>query len=605
MNNSVSSTEKMKMLVKFLRSVFSYNCACFDTSCAVSGRGGGVLSPNVQHLVSHFRNLKNPLFCVTVLDSGERNYCGLISRYLQTFQNLGLLQIMKRVDKNFIRSKDSDLNLCAKLENDAICNYNTGDGCWKIFLTKHGKSYVPLEWTTLKSKHIGKDCFCAPIQALKADFGKATQWSDYTEQDLHDFTCVLFWYFRKAIVDTLMMQISSENPQMYCKALSVGSTKLDSDYDITVQGDCVNNMISKFQNYFVAIFGAESGDVFDTNLYGSSFSLIHRPTSDDIKPFLQHVNCSSTSYDPQNFWVVGPPLPSSRERTPDWVKLIDPYPQHTWALLKLYYSLVKVLHGPDNVEYKSIFASQLNGNKGSNIEQLLEILDTRLNDKNIAEILPARRGSHAQLAKKVMRMTGTVSSPLSSPDSPSRYDVSTFRDEKSYSKDLNFKLVASNYNDLVSKITMLNFMGSETYYTRGAFIDVVFNKQSCPKSPVAVPLDPDALLDSFIENFADWLSHPTKQKYVDRYKSALQSLLVFVTHPAWSEYKGNVFPVHIDSLLRKLLLHIQRWKGDIRSNEMVIEGVKCLVCGILDVWSRTGKMTTLEVIYDEMIANGL
>jgi hypothetical protein len=82
----------------------------------------------------------------------------------------------------------------------------------------------------------------------------------------------------------------------------------------------------------------------------------------------------------------------------------------------------------------------------------------------------------------------------------------------------------SKSSDLyTSFVSLVNFFGHETYFTRGSFLDVVVNTQMC-KIP-KVPLDSHAYLDSFIENTADFI-HSWKEKYLKRAQLALEKLRI-------------------------------------------------------------------------------
>ena len=51
---------------------------------------------------------------------------------------------------------------------------------------------------------------------------------------------------------------------------STGSTTLTSDYDVPLLGAHKERAVGLFNTWFADMFGAESGDVFDTNVYGAN-----------------------------------------------------------------------------------------------------------------------------------------------------------------------------------------------------------------------------------------------------------------------------------------------------------------------------------------------
>lgn len=93
---------------------------------------------------------------------------------------------------------------------------------------------------------------------------------------------ILFWYFRKAIVDSIAIDcISKHNNSVV--AISVGSTNITSDYDITLYGKkytSISKVINAFNKMFNDVFSKPPDFVFDTNMYGVSFiKLIRTPSS--------------------------------------------------------------------------------------------------------------------------------------------------------------------------------------------------------------------------------------------------------------------------------------------------------------------------------------
>jgi hypothetical protein len=98
--------------------------------------------------------------------------------------------------------------------------------------------------------------------------------------------------------------------------------------------------------------------------------------------------------------------------------------------------------------------------------------------------------------------------------------------EKQYEHSIRFMKQNSSrtmtHSEFNSFISFVNWNGSETYFTRGAFLDVVVNQQMCKKR--TVNLSKDEYLDSFIENMSDLLLHYDKQKYLLRANDAVTNL---------------------------------------------------------------------------------
>ena len=77
---------------------------------------------------------------------------------------------------------------------------------------------------------------------------------------------------------------------------------------------------------------------------------------------------------------------------------------------------------------------------------------------------------------------------------------------------------------LTDYISMVNFYGTETYYTRGAFMDTVVKTQMCKGK--GVKLDPVDILCSVIENAAFFFTHNEKEKYLVRVEKGLSKMAV-------------------------------------------------------------------------------
>lgn len=111
----------------------------------------------------------------------------------------------------------------------------------------------------------------------------------------------LFWYFRKAIVDSILSDLLNYinmdlDEDEYVSGISVGSTKLTSDYDITLDGSFNKTaQVIKYYIYTVnKIFGDYSDRVFDTNIYGVSFIKSERdPISSKVEKDKKLVDMSN------------------------------------------------------------------------------------------------------------------------------------------------------------------------------------------------------------------------------------------------------------------------------------------------------------------------
>jgi hypothetical protein len=70
------------------------------------------------------------------------------------------------------------------------------------------------------------------------------------------------------------------------------------------------------------------------------------------------------------------------------------------------------------------------------------------------------------------------------------------------------------YFALTEYISVLNFYGDETYFTRGAFIDTVINSQTCVNSHIS--LEDYNYISSILENVGFFFIHSGKVKYFHR-----------------------------------------------------------------------------------------
>ncbi len=278
---------------------------------------------------------------------------------------------------------------------------------------------------------------------------------------------LLFWYFRKGVVDSLLQGLAEDLGLSDSEAFSVGSTNLESDYDVTVYSSDASRLAIEFQNQFKSLFGGSSSRIFDTNIYGCAFidtrplDLIKRrralASSNAAVPYLSPRDLSSfycrARCGSKTFWYM--------QTTP-----MSDMDQYVWVLLKLLRS-VRSNHAFRHLEYEHDILRQVS------------VIDQRIAQYEI------------------------------------NYDDLVYLNEASYG------LV--DLRDTINLVSFANAEGSETYYTRAAFLDVVVNQQTC-KGHQQLKLSPDELLQSVIENLSDFIGHGS-QKYLDRSSDAALKLL--------------------------------------------------------------------------------
>ena len=288
----------------------------------------------------------------------------------------------------------------------------------------------------------------------------------------------LFWYFRKVVVDSIVSDIIRlEN--LNIKAMSVGSTKLTSDYDITLDGTYKDNsrVIRRFDRLIEILFMDDSESVFDTNIYGVSFVKdktrdVGVEEDDDMNKMVneafnkEHEQCGKFNYilsEDKDFIIS----------------------QHIWAFVKLLLRLNKIQEQDE--ELYGLCLGELSNNLGENLYYLSAVAFINKYESDVNNYQMTVDDGSRFLGKGV--------------DDDSKYLVSNF-------------------------ISYVNYNGSETYLTNGAFLDVVVNNQMCKKDKSnMIKLDLNSYLDSFIENLSDLITHYHKVKYLDRASDAFDKML--------------------------------------------------------------------------------
>lgn len=274
----------------------------------------------------------------------------------------------------------------------------------------------------------------------------------------------MLWFFRKAIVDSVVSDvINRKNSNV--KAMSVGSTKLTSDYDVTLGGNYEDNgfIIHKYENIINVLFKTGSDALFDTNVYGASF--IKNEQTDVFSEM--HTDCGGKFF---------------------YIKQ-DKYletSQHIWAFVKF---LMKV----DDLAHKD------------------DKLFSYINDMIHMDLVD----------NPVFVSAQTLLNRYES-------DIENYRESVRWSENfmnINRVLGTSEAYLEANFISFVNYNGSETYLCLGSFLDVVVNAQICKKdSTKIIKLTKHHYIDSFIENSADLLSHIHKTKYLERCMNSIEYL---------------------------------------------------------------------------------
>ena len=309
----------------------------------------------------------------------------------------------------------------------------------------------------------------------------------------------MFWYFRRAIVDTI---ISEKLHEYNILGISVGSTNITSDYDMTIYGNSPENLselVIYYRNKVFEIFNDITEVVFDTNLYGMS-SWINM-----IDPELDY-NPKTGQYEIFKYdKLFSKEIKICSQKQFKYLLTDDTtnISQHIWSLVKLF-STIELTQSYDDKIYEFLME------KLSNIDVNSRLL---INEAfKTVSMYPSNVDNLAYVMKLIEKK------PVD-------------------------QITVNYYNNFISYVS---YNSPESYFTRGSFLDIVLNQQTCSGSPQIekLVLNKHEYLDSFIENMSELLTYYRKDKYVKRAKLALNNL-----------YKDNHFNIN-DSFYNDILSKI-------------------------------------------------
>jgi hypothetical protein len=331
----------------------------------------------------------------------------------------------------------------------------------------------------------------------------------------------LFWYLRKFVVDKTMANVAEQQATATNSrgliGISVGSTAIDSDYDITLYGDLkyIGKIIRNFAKEVKYTMKDTSEIVFDTNVYGMSFILFnkrynwssveHRCGGKDFSYLLTDTDVIHS----QHVWAFAKLLKSVAQTSPATLSVFDTI------------DFIDNLSNKDYIALANYVRSELTLLEKSRQDLYPKLIHSYDNFESIVN--PGQFLTVPSFGKATPPTPmGTSTTPMS-PAPPLNLELVQLLDalrpqRVSVSGKENFS-DAAVINTFVS---FVNFYGKDTYFTRGAFLDVVVNGQMCDKTGDSkIPLSIHEYLDSFIENMSELLVHPTKSKYLARAISAV------------------------------------------------------------------------------------
>lgn len=314
----------------------------------------------------------------------------------------------------------------------------------------------------------------------------------------------LLWLLRKLVVDAILKKIllKYSNPgENFCDIYSVGSTNMSSDYDVSLYGDDSNKVIiiNEFQQLFKKYFTEESSIVFDTNIYGKSYIYYGENTK-----FVKDIVTLSDKTTPEFYY-----LKFNIKGTGD---TFNPNSQLMWGIIKF---LKDLSEGFDEKIYNEYVLH-------------LQKLNYKMIDKAVYTLKFLLNQDEEKINySSVMSMGKDIGSIYKNiePLYKEKYENEVrYNNKIEYNKEI----IDNNIDILIEHdiIALVAFYGLETYYTRGAFLDVVVNQQMLSKqSDNKIKLSEIEYITSILENAGFYLVHNTKSKYIIRVYKTLTLLL--------------------------------------------------------------------------------
>jgi hypothetical protein len=445
----------------FFKYLFRDCCGCLDKECDIVE----LRETNLEKIMRYSSNVKS----LDVLNVETKVECNIIK--------IDVGNIIKRVYLNMRGTSNSKIALVVRFielfKNSGLIRKNQD----MYFLLN---SNMRFKWNNIKRLSLKdiNDYKLNNSNIFEELIKKYVINITLTEEEELLMIKSLFWYFRKVVVDSIISDIIRLD-ELNIKAMSVGSTKMTSDYDITLDGTYKDNsrVIRRFDRLIEILFMDDSESVFDTNIYGVSFVKDKTRDAgveedDDMNKMVneafnkEHEKCGKFNYilsEDKDFIIS----------------------QHIWAFVKLLLRLNKI-HEQDEELY-GLCLGELSDNLGENLYYLSAVAFINKYESDVNNYQMTVDDGSRFLGEGV--------------DDDSKYLVSNF-------------------------ISYVNYNGSETYLTNGAFLDVVVNNQICKKDKSnMIKLDFNSYLDSFIENLSDLITHYHKVKYLDRASDAFDKML--------------------------------------------------------------------------------
>lgn len=379
---------------------------------------------------------------------------------------------------------------------------------------------------------------------------------------------IIFWYFRKCCVDSIITELISNMNNII--GLSVGSTNLTSDYDITLYGrnKDLSLIIKTFKKIIGLNFYDTSNIIFDTNIYGVSFIIIGDYSFISDTPIQSEITQTDMiiPYSPKTSILhffkkdIGPiKIKGSKilNKYEDYIseniicksKVSDTFKnfryfinnsntdifitQHVWAFVKLLLR-INIIKYFDEIMYSKL------------IDKLFKKIDY----------------DYLYNADKIINIFNIKTPPNI---------IFSFTDFEELLKNndiLDEQFIIHNY------ISFVQYHNNETYFSKGAFMDVVVNSQMCNINVINLSIH--EYFDSFIENMAEFITHYQKYKYLNRSIKSFDNLYNLSSYPNKVNVKSKIDRLFIQLEEKRKNCYNMITKQCIPFN-MIEDILKCIV----------------------------
>lgn len=296
---------------------------------------------------------------------------------------------------------------------------------------------------------------------------------------------------------------------LHCSVVSIGSTSLTSNYDITVGGVIFpKDIIDVYNDYFIKFWNNFSAKVFDTNLYGSTFFLVSYPgimKKDNI--IYQAYQSFETKTIPKKKIYYLPPSKILDESI-DELKIKNS--QFEWLIMKIlqhqhnYKIQKKDMKKHLEPVIKFIMDNLIHFSERKTIEEIM-IDKFGKDDKKIFTLSLQKSIQHYEDTQEKIKNIQL------------EYET-TFENivnslSKNKDKRNDHTIIFDFLCKLIDTISLSNFYGSETYFCMGTIYHILGYIQGLGP----FKMKPEYYQQSAIENYIDLFRYYSKMKKNEEY----------------------------------------------------------------------------------------